>query len=69
MMILGSKTPPIVKIKDYFYRVEFQQRGSPHIHMLVWVNNAPSISKNTVEEIADFVNLYITCKKNDEIEE
>ena len=29
------------KIEDYWYRVEFQARGSPHIHMLVWVKNAP----------------------------
>ena len=26
------------KIVDFFYRVEFQQRGSPHIHALFWVN-------------------------------
>ena len=24
-------------IEDYFYRVEFQQRGSAHIHCLFWV--------------------------------
>ena len=32
----------------YFYRVEFQQRGAPHIHSLLWLKNklnedAPSI--------------------------
>jgi hypothetical protein len=32
------------KIKDYWYRVEFQKRGSPHIHMLVWIENAPSFA-------------------------
>ena len=33
--VLKSSCEPIGKLLDYFYRVEFQQRGSPHIHMLV----------------------------------
>ena len=33
--VLKSVLNPIGKMKDFFYRVEFQQRGSPHIHMLV----------------------------------
>ncbi|PZC74948.1 hypothetical protein B5X24_HaOG206881 [Helicoverpa armigera] len=31
-------------IEDYWYRVEFQNRGSPHLHMLVWCNNVPEFS-------------------------
>ena len=26
-------------IEDYFYHVEFQQRGSAHIHCLFWLVN------------------------------
>ena len=33
--VLKSSCEPIGKLLDFFYRVEFQQRGSPHIHMLV----------------------------------
>ena len=40
-----SVSNPIGKIIDYFYRVEFQQRGSPHIHSLLWVQDAPVIDK------------------------
>ena len=29
------------KIKDSYCRVEFQHRGSPHIHALLWLDNAP----------------------------
>lgn len=32
--ILRGKNHPLGKIVDFFYRVEFQQRGSPHIHLL-----------------------------------
>ena len=28
-------------IKDYFWRVDFQYRGSPHVHMMVWLEGAP----------------------------
>lgn len=30
--VLMSPSHPASKIKDYFYRVEFQQRISPHVH-------------------------------------
>ena len=29
--------------KHYFYRVEFQQRGAPHIHCLLWLEGQKSI--------------------------
>ena len=44
-------------ISSYYYRVEFQQRGAPHIHALVWLKNqndedAPNfwINSNEPEE-------------------
>ena len=37
-----SDAAPLGKIADWFYRVEYQQRGSPHIHMLIWLENAPT---------------------------
>ena len=47
--VLKSSCEPIGKVKDFFYRVEFQQRGSPHIHMLVWIENAPNLEKKVQE--------------------
>ena len=38
---LMSNTAPLGKVADWFYRVEYQQRGSPHIHMLIWLEDAP----------------------------
>lgn len=31
------------KVKDYWYRFEWQWRGSPHVHGLLWLENAPNI--------------------------
>lgn len=60
--VLMSASHPIGKIKDYFYRVEFQQRGSPHVHCLFWIENAPVIDKNTDEEVIQFIDKYVTCE-------
>ena len=51
---------PIGEIADYFDRVEFQQRGSPHIYGLFWVKEAPQYEKSSNEEIVSFVDKYVT---------
>ena len=30
------------RMVDYWWRVEFQVRGSPHLHMVVWIEDHPS---------------------------
>lgn len=47
------------KVKDYWSRIEFQNRGSPHIHMVVWIENSPSFE--TQEGIA-FIDNVISCQ-------
>lgn len=39
--VLKSHSKPTGEIADYFGRIEFQQRGSPHIHLLIWIKYAP----------------------------
>ena len=60
--ILNGDGKPIGEILDYFWRVEFQQKGSPHIHSLWWVKDAPNL--RTVEgkrATPEFIDKYITC--------
>ena len=64
--VIKSSCEPIGKVKDFFYRVEFQQRGSPHIHMLVWIENAPNLERSSREEIEQFVDNYLTCSTDNE---
>ena len=63
--VLRSDVMPIGQIVDFFYRVEFQQRGSPHIHGLFWVKDAPQYGKNDEKEIVKFIDKYVTCQKAD----
>ncbi|CAF4101592.1 unnamed protein product, partial [Rotaria sordida] len=39
------------ELEDKYVRVEFQIRGSPHIHALIWLKNAPKYDKNNPESI------------------
>ena len=64
--VLKSSCEPIGKVKDYFYRVEFQQRGSLHIHMLVWIEKAPNLERSSRQEIEQFVDNYLTCSTDNE---
>jgi endonuclease/exonuclease/phosphatase (EEP) superfamily protein YafD len=59
---IKSSSHPIGEVVDFFYRVEFQQRGSPHIHGLFWIKNTPEYGKDSDEDIAKFVDRYVSCK-------
>ena len=60
---LMSQISPLGKIKDWFYRVEYQQRGSPHIHMLIWLENALVFGVDKDEDVIAFIDQTITCSK------
>ena len=59
---IKSSCHPIGEVVDSFYHVEFQQRGSPHIHGLFWIKNAPEYGNDSDEDIANFVDSYVSCK-------
>lgn len=55
------------KITDYYWRTEFQTRGSPHVHGLLWIENAPIYDKfesNSINECTKFIDKLITCENN-----
>lgn len=58
--LILSPAEVIGAVEDFYYRVEFQARGSPHIHMLVWIKDAPEDpeSSNTIK----FIDRYISCQ-------
>ena len=57
---IKSSCHPIGQVVDFFYRVEFQQRDSPHIHGLFWIKNAPEYGKDCNEDIIKFVDSFIS---------
>ena len=59
---IKSSNHPIGEVVDFFYCVEFQQQGSPHIHGLFWIKNAPEYGKDCEEDIITFVDSYVSCR-------
>ncbi|XP_030832522.1 uncharacterized protein LOC115920595 [Strongylocentrotus purpuratus] len=67
--VILSPAAPIGKVVDSFWRVEYQARGSPHIHALFWVENAPQLGIDKDDDVVQFVDKYISCQKPDEKED
>jgi hypothetical protein len=53
-------------LKDYSIRIEFQARGSPHAHCLIWLEGAPNF--NTPEGI-EFIDINVSCSLQTEAKE
>ena len=51
-------------MKDYFYRVEFQECGSPHIHCGVWMDDAPVYGVNGDKDIVTEVDNNVLAWNN-----
>ena len=54
-------------VNDYWYRFEWQHRGSGHIHGFIWIPGAPDMDKldwhnhAEVEEARKFFDKYVTA--------
>ena len=59
--ILKNKHSPLGFLSDFFYRVEFQQRGSPHIHMLAWIKDAPKYGEANEADVVKYIDSIISC--------
>ena len=56
---LLSDTHPLGHITDYVIKIEFQMRGSPHAHCLLWVKDASKIDKDPDDVLCSFIEKYI----------
>ncbi|XP_061391279.1 uncharacterized protein LOC133326674 [Musca vetustissima] len=55
-------------VEKYYWRVEFQQRGSPHIHGMYWLKDAPKIDLNnssSFSSVITFIDKYISTDGSD----
>ena len=59
---LKSTSKPLGEIADYAIRIEFQARGSPHAHCIIWVKDAPEFGVDNDDDVCDFIDQYVSCK-------
>ena len=50
---------PLGKTQYYAIRVEFQVRGSLHIHSSIWILNAPKLTKVNIDDYRKWVDSVI----------
>ena len=50
---------PYLDITDFWFRIEWQSRGSLHIHGLAWTDNLPDSTTCAEQDITDFWNKYV----------
>ena len=51
-----------MKLLNYAIRIEFQARGSPHAHCVIWVKDAPEFGVDNSDDVCDFIDQYVSCK-------
>ena len=60
--IILNKNGPLGEVIHYFCRLEYQSRGAPHMHIKLWIKDAPVHGINNDKEIIDFINKHIKCE-------
>ena len=45
------------KVTHYFWKKEYQARGAPHYHVLLWIDSAPVTGKHSAKDV-------LTCIQN-----
>ena len=50
--------------KDFWYRIEFQHRGSPHMHCLLWIADVPQYGVSDTIEVIQYIDNIITCQRS-----
>ena len=60
--IKGS-VQPLGRAVDHFARIEFQNRGSPHVHSFFWIEDAPNMETLEGQKKASaFIDTYISAQ-------
>ena len=57
--IIIHKKSPLECVENYAIKVEFQFRGSPHVHCFIWVKNAPLLMRETKDEYVEFIDSIV----------
>ena len=57
------------KVEYFYWKKEYQARGAPHYHVLLWIGDAPVIGRDDPEKVLAWIQERVTChipeKKSD----
>ena len=60
--VLMSDAQPLGDLQDFMIRIEFQNRGSPHAHCLLFIREPKQLNVDSDNDVANFISQYQTCR-------
>ena len=63
--VLLSKVNPIGNTVHYALRIEFQMRGSPHLHATIWTSDCPKLTHETKQGYINFIDTHVQANLPD----
>ena len=55
------KASVLGEVEHFYWKKEYQARGAPHYHVLLWIRDAPVIGRDKSERVLDWIEARITC--------
>ena len=59
--VILSEMHPIGPVFNFDDRMEFQNRGTEHMHTPIYIVDASKMDENKYSEVVEFIDKYITC--------
>ena len=59
--IIICKGAVLGAVDQFYWKKEYQARGAPHYHVLLWIRGAPVIGVNDPQEITSWIDKRVTC--------
>ena len=53
------------KVDHFYWKKEYQARGAPHYHVLLWIQDAPAIRQDDPDKVLSWIQGRITCQVPD----
>ena len=57
-IVIRGDAAPLGIISDFVIRIEFQARGSPHAHCILWSTDTPRVDQHPDDEVIAFMDKY-----------
>ena len=58
VLIKGQILGPV---REFYYKKEYQARGAPHYHCLIWIANDPVVGESRAKDVTRFIDESVTC--------
>ena len=49
------------KVEHFYWKKEYQARGAPNYHVLLWIGDAPVIGRDDPEKVLPWIQERVTC--------